>query len=335
LKLDVELLPADLSEVPELSKRAEGFGFDGVWVNETKHDPFVQLTLAATGTSTVELGTSIALAFTRSPTTLAYSSWDVQGLSNGRLILGLGSQVKGHVERRFGMKWERPAAKMKEVVSALRAIWRSWQKGERLDFHGEFFNLDLMTPFFDPGPLERPGIPIYVAAVNPGMCRLVGEVADGLHVHPLHTKRYLEEVALPALSRGLAASGRGRESVSVAASVFAAVGRSGREVELVRNAYRNQVAFYASTRTYRRVMELQGWGDVCDELHRLSLRREWEEMGRAVPDDVLDNFVVSGTWEQMGETLRRRYAGLADRVRLYLPFDGGEAWKRLVSGFRR
>ena len=199
MKIDAEVGVSSPAEVAELARKAEVYGFDCFWVNETKHDPFIQLALAATSTAKVELGTSIALAFTRSPTTLAYTAWDLQSVSKGRLILGLGSQVKGHIERRFGMKWEAPAHKMKEVILALRSIWGSWQAGTKLDFRGRFFRLDLMTPFFNPGPIDHPAIPVYVAAVNREMCRVAGEVADGLHVHPLHTVRYLREVIHPAL----------------------------------------------------------------------------------------------------------------------------------------
>jgi len=334
MKLDVEVAVGSASEAGDLAKRAEDFGFDCFWVNETKHDPFVQLAFAAASTKSIALGTSIALAFTRSPTTLAYSAWDLQSASGGRMILGLGSQVKGHIERRFGMKWEAPAPKMKEVVLALRAVWQNWQSGTKLDFEGKFFKLDLMTPFFSPGPIEHPKIPVYVAAVNEGMCRVAGAVADGLHVHPLHTVRYLREVIRPSLEAGAAKAGRRSDEVSVAASVFAAVGNSTQEIANVREAYRGQVAFYASTRSYRKVMELHGWGDVCDRLHALSARGEWERMPSEVPETMLSEFVVEGSWDEMGGVLKRRYEGLAERVRLYVPFDGEGNWRRLVGGFR-
>jgi probable F420-dependent oxidoreductase len=223
---------------------------------------------------------------------------------------------------------------MREVIGALRAVWESWQNGTKLDFRGRFFRLDLMTPFFSPGPIDNPVIPIYVAGVNPGMCKVVGEVGDGLHLHPLHTARYLKEVVTPALSEGLAKRGRKRKDVAVAASVFAAVGDNEAETKSVRDLYRSQIAFYASTRTYRKVMELHGWGDVCDRLHEYSVRGKWDEMTREITDDILGEFIVEGTWNDMGATLRRRYSGLADRIRLYLPFDGEEKWKKLVESFR-
>jgi len=334
LKIDAELFASSPGEVPRLSRGAEEMGFDCLWVNETKHDPFVQLAVAAVSTKSIALGSSIALAFTRSPTALAYSSWDLQSLSGGRLKLGLGTQVKGHIERRFGMKWESPAPKMKEVVFALRAVWRSWQEGSRLDFDGRFFKLSLMTPFFSPGPIAEPRIPVFIAGVNPRMAAVVGEVADGLHVHALHTRRYLREVLTPALSKGLTRSGRERDDVEVAASVFGAVGRDAKEIGGVKEMYREQIAFYASTRTYRKVMEVHGWGDVCDRLHERSVRGEWGKMAGEVSDQMLDEFVVEGTWGEMGGVLKQRYEGLADRVRLYVPFDGADEWRELVRGFR-
>lgn len=334
MKMDVEVSADSPTDVGLLSKRAEEYGFDCLWVNETKHDPFVQLALAAAETRSIKVGTSIALAFTRSPTTLAYAAWDLQRLSSGRLILGLGSQVKGHIERRFGMKWEPPVPKMRDVVLAIRSVWESWQTGRPLDYRGTHFKLDLMTPFFSPDPLESPRIPIYIAGVNGLMCRLSGELTDGLHVHPLHTVRYLREVVHPALARGLEKGKRRKEEVSVAASVFAAVGDTQKEIRIVREAYRGQIAFYASTRTYRGLMELHGWGDVSDRLHDLSMRGEWGKMAEEVTGDILDGFVVEGRWDEIGQELKNRYDGLVDRVRLYLPFDGTERWRDALTGFR-
>ena len=334
MKIDVEAGVGAPEEAAELASQAESYGFDCFWVNETKHDPFVQLALAARSTQKIDLGTSIALAFTRSPTTLAYTAWDIQGVSGGRLLLGLGSQVKGHIERRFGMKWDPPAPKMKETVLALRAVWNSWQMGTKLDFRGRFYRLDLMTPFFSPGPIGHPSIPVYLAAVNVGMCRAAGSVADGVHIHPLHTVRYLREAIRPAIAEGAAKAGRKMEDIMVAASVFAALGETEHEVKNVREAFREQIAFYASTRSYRKVLELHGWGDVCERLHALSVKGEWGRMASEVSDEMLQEMVVDGTWDEVGSTIKSRYGTLVDRVRLYLPFDGDPKWKRLVKGFR-
>ncbi len=334
MKFDVELAVGSPVEAAGLARKAEAFGFDCLWVNETKHDPFLQLALAGASTGKIGLGTSIALAFTRSPTTIAYTAWDLQGISKGRLILGLGSQVRGHIMRRFGMTWEAPAPKMKEVVLAMRSVWKSWQDGTKLDFNGEFFHLDLMTPFFNPGPIEHPEIPVFLAGVNMGMCRVAGAVADGLHVHPLHTVRYLSEAIRPALDRGASEASRKKDEVAVAVSVFSAVGDTRGEIQNVKEALRQQVAFYASTRSYRKVMELHGWGDVCDRLNELSKRGEWQRMSSEVGEDMLREFVVEGSWDEMGGLLSKRYRGLASRVRVYIPFDGEEKWKKLVGGFR-
>ena len=249
-------------------------------------------------------------------------------------MLGLGSQVKGHIERRFGMKWESPGPKMRDVLAALRSIWRSWQTGEKLDFHGRFFKLDLMTPFFNPGPIGSPEIPIYVAGVNRGMYRLVGEVGNGLHVHPLHTIGYLKEIMMPALSQGLANAQRKREDVVIAGSVFAAVGENESQIRNVKEAYGSQIAFYASTRTYRKVMELHGWGDVADRLHEYSSRGEWDKMGTEINSEILGEFVVEGTWAGIAREIKKKYGGVLDRVRLYLPFDGDSNWRAVADGFR-
>ena len=333
MKVDAEVFGGHPAEAAGLAKKAEQYGFDCFWVNETKHDPFLQLALATTSTRRIGLGTSIALAFTRSPTALAYTSWDLQDTSGGRLILGLGSQVKGHIERRFGVRWEPPAPKMKEVVLALRSVWRTWQDGSKLEFQGKFFRLDLMTPFFSPGRIEHPFIPVYLAGVNEGMIRVAGAMAEGLHVHPLHTVRYLREVMGPALEGGAERAGRKKGDVAVAVSVFAAAGDTRSEREKLRQMYREQIAFYASTRTYRTVLDLHGWGDVGERLHGLSVKGDWKKMPQEVGDDMMEEFVVEGSWGEMGAILQRRYRGLADRVRLYAPFDGKPGWRSFVQGF--
>ncbi len=334
MEIDAEVSVDSAAEAGLLSKRAEEMGFGCLWANETKHDPFPLLTLAAAATTRISVGTSIAVAFARSPTALAYTAWDLQNLSSGRFILGLGSQVKGHIERRFGMEWLPPVARMRDMVLAIRDVWACWQTGRPLNHQGRYYRLNLMTPFFSPGPLEKPEIPIFLAGVNEMMCALAGEVGDGIHAHPLHTVRYLREVVVPSVERGVTRGRRSRRDLSVAAPVFAAVGKDSAEIRKVREEYRGQVAFYASTRTYRRLMELHGWGDVCDRLHLLSVKGEWKKMPGEVPDDVLDQFVVDGHWEDIGQTLRSRYRGLVDRVRLYRPYDGSRGWRAVVAGFR-
>jgi probable F420-dependent oxidoreductase len=291
----------------------EGLGYEGVWTTETRHDPFLPLALAAGATTRVTLGTAIATAFTRSPMVTALTAWDLQRLSGGRFVLGLGTQVKAHNERRFSVPFESPGPKLRELVEALRHIWGAFQGDHPLRFRGRFYRHDLLTPFFDPGPLDTGPPPVYLAAVTPYMYAIAGEVADGVHVHPFHTARYLREVALPALGR----------SLPLAGAAFCVVG--GDDVGV-----RQQIAFYGSTRTYGPVFEAHGWGELSATLHRLMARGDVEGMTRAVTDEVLAEFAVFGaTWAEVVAALRVRYDGLLERVAVY---GGGdvravaEAW---------
>src|SRR5579872_5800021 len=250
MKIDAGLRGDNLRAVPEQARRLESMGYDGLWTSETQHDPFLPLAIAATVTSAIKLGTSIAVAFPRSPMILAYTAWDIQKASAGRFILGLGSQVKAHNQRRFSVKFESPGPKLREVVLALRSIWECWQGGTPLRFHGEFYTFDLMTPFFNPGPIPHPNIPIFIAGVNRYMCRIAGEVCDGLHVHPFHTPRYLREYVHPAVAEGLRESARSRQDFAFATSSFVVLGDTQAELAENAQAVRQQIAFYASTRTY-------------------------------------------------------------------------------------
>ncbi len=281
------------------------------------------------------MGTAITLAFTKSPMALAYTCWDIQSLARGRFILGLGSQVKGHMERRFDVRWVPPVPKMRDVIQSLRAIWSSWQSGERLKYEGRYHSFSLMTPFFNPGPIEHPAIPIYLAAVNLGMARLAGELCQGLHIHPLHTVPYIRDVLRPAVEEGARRAGRSAEDVTLSASSFVAVGRNRDEVENSREVVRQQVAFYASTRTYRAVLDLHGWGELGDRLHELSLAGRWDEMTSQVPDEVLEEFAIEATFDELPKALKTKYEGLLNRISLYLPYDPGEEWwPSLVAAFR-
>jgi probable F420-dependent oxidoreductase len=251
---------------------------------------------------------------------IAYTAWDIQKASAGRFILGLGSQVKAHNQRRFAVKFESPGPKLREVVLALRAIWECWQKGTPLRFKGEFYTFDLMTPFFNPGPIAHPKIPVFIAGVNRYMCRMAGEVCDGLHVHPLHTPKYLREHVHPAVEEGLRAAGRSRQDFAYAAACFVVVGDSERERAQNAQAVKQQIAFYASTRTYEPVLAAHGWEGIAQELHEKSLEGDWMGMTRLVTDEMLDTIAVSGTYESIGRKLRERYAGLLERIMLYQPY---------------
>ncbi len=334
MKLDALLHPRTPSDVPALARGAEELGFDGCWLGETQHDALLAAAFAAEHTERLEVGTAIALAFTKSPMALAYTCWDVQSLARGRFVLGLGSQVKGHVERRFSVPWTAPIPKMKEVIQSLRAIWSTWQTGEPLDFQGKHYSFSLMTPFFNPGPIDHPEMPIYLAAVNKGMARLAGELCQGIHVHPLHTVRYLQEVVRPAVEEGAQRAGRSLDDVTFAAPFFVATGEGEGELANAREVMRQQVAFYASTRTYRPVLDLHGWGATGDRLHKLSVAKRWDEMPAEIPDAVLEEFVVEATLDDLPGAVKARYRGVLDRVSLYIPFEPREGWwSTLVKAF--
>jgi probable F420-dependent oxidoreductase len=327
--LDASLPPTGLKEVPAIARAAEQIGFKALWSAETMHDPFLAAALIGEHTQQMQFGTAVAIAFARSPATLAYTAWDLASASQGRFILGLGTQVKAHIQRRFGMPWpDSPVNKLREQIDALRAFWRCWQEGAPLNFRGEYYKLNLMTPFFNPGPIEHPDIPIYIAGVNTGLARLAGEVGDGFHVHPFHTPRYLSEVLLPAIQEGAARSGRSRADVKISATVFVA------NDEFEREFVRQQISFYASTPSYRPVMELHGWADQAAQLSRLAARGQWGEMPALIDDQVLAAFSVVGEPEELADSLRNRYSTYLDRLALYIPFLPGQRdafWNRLVS----
>ena len=330
-RLSAESIP--LRDVPRTARAAEALGLDALWSSETAHDPYLSLALAAEHTRTIQLGTAIALAFPRSPMATAYTAWDLQALSGGRLLLGLGSQVRGHIERRFSVKWEAPAARMGEVVRSLRAIWECWQKGGPLDFKGQFYSFSLMTPFFAPKPIEHPHIPIFISAVNPLMLRLAGERCDGVHVHPLHTVRYVREVALPAIMEGARKAGRRRQDIELASMAFVVTGRNREEMERSRQAVRKQIAFYASTRVYKIVLAVHGWEALTPRLGQMAAEGQWDAMANEVTDAMVEEFAVTGAPEEIGPRLKAKYEGVLDRVALYFPYIPGqqeEVWRSVV-----
>ena len=329
MKLDVGMLTHDLKTIPDYARRVEAMGYDCLWSSETQHDPFLPLAVAASVTSKIKLGTAIAVAFPRSPMVLAQLAWDLQKASDGRFILGLGTQVKGHNERRFSVKFESPGPKMREIVLALGTIWDCWQNGTKLNFKGQFYRFDLMTPFFNPGPIEHPKIPVYIAGVNQYMCRIAGEVCDGLHVHPFNSPKYLREYVHPAVNEGLKTSGRKRETFTYITSTFVVVGDTDQEVALTRQSVKQQVAFYASTRTYEPVLAAHGWQDLAPALHRKSVEGDWKGMADLITDEMVDAFAVTGTYATIGQKIRERYTGLLDRTSLYQPWQPGLADPRL------
>jgi len=327
--IDASLPPTSLAHIPSIAKAAEALGFNALWSTETMHDPFLPGALVAEHTQHLNFGTAVAIAFARSPATLAYTAWDLAQASGGRFILGLGTQVKAHIERRFGMSWpESVVDKLREQIGALHAFWNTWQTGEPLNFRGEYYKLSLMSPFFNPGPIETPHIPIYIAGVNTGLGRLAGEVADGFLVHPFHTPRYLNEVMFPAIEQGLAKSGRSRENVNISVTAF--VVTSPEDSEFVRQ----QIAFYASTPSYRSVMALHGWEAVAEQLSALAARGKWGEMPGLIDNEMLGTFATVVDASELTAALSERYGGVADRLALYLPFIPGERdafWKKFLA----
>ena len=338
MKFDTTLLVQNLAEMETITAEAERVGFDGLWAAEAKGDPFLPLTLAAEHSSSLTLGTSIAVAFPRSPATLAYIAWDLQRYSRGRFILGLGTQVKAHNVLRFGVKWEKPVKKMRETIEAIRAFWHCWQTGEPLHYAGEFFKLALMTPFFDPGPLDVPPPPIYLAAVNKLMLRLAGSHCEGAHIHPLHTVKYLEEVALPELSVGWQRGGRARADFTVATAAFVVPTDDPEYARWAERHAREQIAFYLSTPGYRVVADLHGWQDLARRLSDGARRGDWAVMADWIDDDVLDTFAASGTWAELPQKLAAKYGNNVDRISYYLPFTAGEnstGWRASAAGFKK
>lgn len=312
-----QMLDPDLfAEIPAHARHAEAHGYGGLMMPETKHDPFVALATAVGATSTIDLGTSIAIGFGRTPMTLAMAANDLQHLSGGRFTLGIGSQIKPHITQRYSMPWSRPAARMRELVLAIRAIWESWENQTRLDFRGEFYTHTLMTPVFTPEHHGFGAAPILVAAVGELMTETAGEVGDGLITHGFTTRQYLDEVTFPALARGAARSNRSVSELTLSGNALVALGETHEEIATAVAATRQHIAFYGSTPAYRGVLELHGWGETQTHLNALSKQGQWEEMGRLITDEMLAELAVVGTPTQVAAGLEQRFGDRFDRVLL-------------------
>lgn len=335
IKLDTAHLPGSLSSAAPAARAAEEAGFDCLWSAETAHDPFFPHVLAAEHTKRIKLGTSIAVAFPRSPMITAMIAWDLAELSGGRFILGLGTQVKGHNERRFSVKWDAPGPRMREYVESLRAIWDCWQNGAPLQYVGKHYQFTLMTPFFQPAPMPHWRIPIFIAGVNEYMCRLAGEQCDGFHVHPFHSLKYLRETTLPNIEAGLKKSGRARRDIQLSTSLFVITGDTPDEIEAAKDPVRQQISFYASTRTYRAVLEAHGWGDVSDQLNRKSAAGDWGGMASLITDEMLEVYAVIARRDDVVDQIKRRYEGILDRFSFYWPYDPAEkaTWAPIIRAF--
>ena len=325
----------DLGSVPTQAREAEAAGYSGIWTAETAHDPFFPLLLAAEHTEQVELGTSIAVAFARNPMLLAHTAWDLQSYSRGRFILGLGSQIKPHITKRFSMPWSSPAARMREMILAIRAIWDTWANGTPLQVRGEFYTHTLTTPFFTPAASDLGdfGVPkIFLAGVGELMTEVAGEVCDGFICHGFTTERYLREVTIPALERGRAKVGKTLEGFEIVGPSFVVTGADDADLERAAAGTRQQIAFYGSTPAYRGVLELHGWGALQDELNALSKRGAWVEMGSLIDDEILNTFAVVGAPEQIAPELHRRYGDVIQRISFYTPYSSDpERWRKVMD----
>jgi probable F420-dependent oxidoreductase len=335
MKVDAGQYAPSVDAAAGAAVAAEREGYDGWWAFETQIDPFLGCAVAAERTERIELGTSIVVAFARNPMTVALQANDVQSLSGGRFTLGLGSQIKPHITRRYSMPWSKPAARMREFILAVRAIWECWATDGKLDFQGEFYEHTLMAPFFNPGPNPHGSPKIMLAAVGPLMTQAAGEVADGVLVHAFSTERYLREATLPALEKGFAKAGRTIESFDITAPAFVVARDSEEEIAQGVAFVKQQIAFYGSTPAYRPVLELHGWGDLQEELMAMTKRGEWDRMGELISDDVLKEFAVVGTPEDAIAEVKRRYGDICTRITLTLPEDRDEdRWAALLDSLR-
>lgn len=328
MKVDTVLTKDFAALVPDALARGRD-GYDALWVSEAQHEPFLQCLEVARAVPEAQVGTAIAIAFARSPMTLANAGYDLARYTDGRFILGLGSQIKPHIERRFSMPWSRPASRMRELILALRAIWASWQDRTPLDFQGEFYRHTLMTPNFTPPSHEAGPPPVFLAAVGERMTETAGEVADGLLIHPFTSGRYLREVTLPALDRGAAKAGRSRPQLGGLA--FVASGRDDAELDTAIDGIRTRIAFYASTPAYRPVLDMHGWGELQPRFQAMTRQGRWDEMGALVTDEMVDEFAVVGRPDEAGRALAARYGGIADRLSPNMPYQHAPETTRAVA----
>jgi probable F420-dependent oxidoreductase len=336
MRVDGPIVTHALSEVAAAARAMEAAGYDGAFTFEGPHDPFLPLVLAADATEQLELTTAVAIAFARSPMTLAAQAWDLQALSGGRFHLGLGSQIKPHIERRFSMPWSAPAARMRELVLAVRAIWATWQDRVPLRFEGEHYMHTLMTPFFDPGPLDVAPPQVWLGGVGPRMTEVAGEVADGFMVHPFCTERSLLEVKLPALERGRARSGAMATPIQLSLPARIATGPDDAAMESAKAAVRAQIAFYGSTPAYKVVLDTHGWGDLQPTLRDLTRAGDWSAMAALVHDDLLEAVAVVAEPDQVAAEIARRYGPNLDRVALNAPYAvDPDIWQQIAQDLRR
>jgi len=333
MKLDAGLM-GSLDDAGDRAAAMEAFGYDGILTAEINHDPFFPLLLAADRTERVELMTGIAVAFARNPMLLANIGWDLHAFSRGRFVLGLGSQIKPHITKRFSMPWSSPAARMEDMIDAIHAIWDSWNNGERLEHRGKFYTHTLMTPMFDPGPNPYGNPKVTLAAVGPLMTRAAGRVADGFVSHAFQTPSYLREVTLPALETGLAERGRDRTDLEISIPAFVVSGITEEEMAASSQATRQQIAFYGSTPAYKPVLDHHGWGDAQPELNRLSKDGKWGEMAEVIDDEMLSHFAVVAEPSRIAGEVKERFGGIVDRIQFGVGADNPDVWGPVVEAIR-
>lgn len=322
---------------PKFAHRAARIGYDGFFTAETSHEPFLSMCLASQAEPGLEVGPAITLAFPRSPMVTAQLSWDMQIVAGGRFLLGLGTQIKPHITRRFSTEWSHPTARLRDYIGAVRAVWDCFQNGTRLRYQGDFYQLTLMTPFFNPGPNQLPRIPVYIAGVGPMLSKLAGEVCDGFHVHPFHTAKYLDDVVLPAIAKGAGDHGRTVADVELATPVFVVTGRTAAEMERLMRPVKEQIAFYASTPSYAPILDTHGW-DFGPTLNAMSKRGEWRQMADVIPDEVVHEVAVVAPLEELAERILSRYRRRVQRVGIYSmagdAIFSDEEWAGLAAGIK-
>lgn len=313
--------PLDVRTISDGATLVETLGYDGLAVEECKDDPYQQLALASANTTELSLATSVAMAFPRSPTITAMSAWTLQKVSEGRLILGIGSQVRGHIRRRYGMEWSAPAPRMRDYILAMKAVWRCWQNGEPLQHDGDHYKLDLMVPLFDPGPIDHPNIPVHIAAINTNMCAVVGEVADGIRLHPVCSPKYIENVMVPAVAHGAARTQRNPNTVDWCMKPLIATAPDQVTLEQVAESVRARVGFYLSTPAYKAAFEVHGWGDHVDQAAALSREQRWDEIPALVHDEMFNTIATVGTYDEIASLLNNRFGHLIDRLEFSIPVN--------------
>ncbi|MEM7404947.1 MAG: TIGR03617 family F420-dependent LLM class oxidoreductase [Pseudomonadota bacterium] len=336
--IDTQATNLSLDRIGDEAARFERMGFDCAWTFEAAHDPFLPLAMAASTTERLNIGTNIAVGFARSPFAMAQVAWDLQAASHGRFHLGIGTQVRAHVERRFSMPFDRPAARITDYIRCIRAIWDTFQNDSKPDYNGEFYRFHLINPFFNPGPIEHPDIPIYLAGVNPRMCKAGGEVADGFHVHPMHSIGYLNDILRPAINEGASLGSRTVDDLTLYAPVFAITGRDQAETDAMEQEIRRQISFYASTPNYRVLLEYHGLDGLGKELSALMRKGDFDAMQKLVPDRLVEEVAVVAAPTELPVKLRQRYEGVLDRVSLYFPLaaDADDAeWHQFVQSFKQ